>query len=160
MWDRFVNSRGGIGNNIPCDLYNEHINKQVKHIKASQGPNLTEASVQCAARSVSTVEALAKVFDKEANVPVRTVRHSTTPDDEDVYKVASVAKNCSIMSVTPNRCHVLFPNFRLNPLWNRRTEKSVAWIEKKKAEYSILYGNMSSASDIELVETETPDISE
>ena len=29
MWHRFVNSKGGMGNNIPCDLYNEHINKQI-----------------------------------------------------------------------------------------------------------------------------------
>lgn len=25
MWHRFVNSQGGIGKNIPCDLYNEHV---------------------------------------------------------------------------------------------------------------------------------------
>ena len=25
VWDRFVNTRGGIGRNISCDLYNEHI---------------------------------------------------------------------------------------------------------------------------------------
>jgi len=44
MWHRFVNSRGGMGNNIPCDLYNEHINRLVKHIIRNMGPNLTDVS--------------------------------------------------------------------------------------------------------------------
>ena len=26
-WNRFVNIHGGLGHNIPCDLYNEHVNK-------------------------------------------------------------------------------------------------------------------------------------
>lgn len=26
LWDRFVNTRGGTGRNISCDLYNEHVN--------------------------------------------------------------------------------------------------------------------------------------
>lgn len=25
MWHRFVNTKGGMGKNIPCDLYNEHV---------------------------------------------------------------------------------------------------------------------------------------
>ena len=32
LWDKFVNTRGGLGHNIPCDLYNEHVNKLLKHI--------------------------------------------------------------------------------------------------------------------------------
>ena len=27
MWHRFVNTKGGIGRNIPCDLYNEQANQ-------------------------------------------------------------------------------------------------------------------------------------
>ena len=31
MWNRFVNTRGGLGRNIPGDLHNEHVNKLLKH---------------------------------------------------------------------------------------------------------------------------------
>ena len=55
LWDRFVNTRGGLGHNIPCDLYNEHVNKLLKHIIVSMGSNMTEASLQHAARSVRTL---------------------------------------------------------------------------------------------------------
>ena len=46
MWNRFVNVRGGLGRNIPYDLYNEHVNKLLKHIIVNMGSNLTEISLQ------------------------------------------------------------------------------------------------------------------
>ena len=30
-WGRFINTHGGDGHNIPCDLHNEHANKLFKH---------------------------------------------------------------------------------------------------------------------------------
>ena len=36
-WSRFVNTHGDLGNNISCDLANEHINKQIKEIVANMG---------------------------------------------------------------------------------------------------------------------------
>ena len=36
MWHRFVNTKGEIGRNIPCDLYNEHINRLIKFIIQNQ----------------------------------------------------------------------------------------------------------------------------
>ena len=39
-WNRFVNTKGGLGRNIPCDLFND---KQIKCIIQNMGPNLTEA---------------------------------------------------------------------------------------------------------------------
>ena len=41
-WNRFVNVKGGAGNNIPCDLSSEHVNKQFKCIICNMVPNLTE----------------------------------------------------------------------------------------------------------------------
>ena len=91
-WHRFVNSKGGIGKNIPCDLYNEHVNQLVKYIIQNQGPNLTEASLQRAARSVSTVHGICQTFDKQSGVPHGTVAHSTRPDRVDVLKVVGTVR--------------------------------------------------------------------
>ena len=55
-WERFVNVHGGKGNNIPCDLYNEHMNKAFKEIVSHMGANLTEKTAQTAARSVTTLQ--------------------------------------------------------------------------------------------------------
>ena len=86
-WDRFVNTRGGLGKNIPCDLQNEHVNKLLKSIINNMGSNVTESSLKSAAKCVTTLERVAEVFDRETGVVVSTSAHSTKPDDVDVYKV-------------------------------------------------------------------------
>ena len=86
-WDRFVNTHGGLGHNIPCDLQNEHVNKLLKTIICNMGSNLTESSLRTAVRSITTLEAIGKAFDCATSVVVGTTAHSTSPDRVDVYKV-------------------------------------------------------------------------
>ena len=42
MWCRFINSRGGAGNNISVDLHMEHINRTLKDYLLGLGANLGE----------------------------------------------------------------------------------------------------------------------
>ncbi len=77
MHHHSVNTRGGLGNNIPCDLYNEHVNKQVKIIIQNMGSNLTEVSLQRAVQCVSILHALCKRFDAASQVSAVTSAHST-----------------------------------------------------------------------------------
>ena len=97
VWDRFVNSHGGIGRNIPCDLYNEHIVKLIKDIIANMGPNLT---LQRAARSSSTLHLVCKQFDDQSNVPVTA--HSTKGDKVDTQKVVTAVLN-NLLNTVPGR---------------------------------------------------------
>lgn len=59
-WNRFVNTKGGSGRNIPCDL--------------------TENALKKAVRSVSSIQTICERFDKETGVPVITSAHSTVSD--------------------------------------------------------------------------------
>ena len=96
MWHRFVNVKGGEGRNIPCDLFNEHVNKLLKVIIANMGPN-TEAALQRAARSVSTLHTLCEKFDKTTALPHHSTAHSTRSDIEDINKVTDVVLECMPM---------------------------------------------------------------
>ena len=87
LWDRFVNTRGGPGRNIPCDLYNEHVVRLIKNVITSMGANLTEKALQRAARSVSTLHYVCKHFDSESKVPITTSAHSTRTDKNNIQKV-------------------------------------------------------------------------
>ena len=42
-WGRFINTRDGLGHNIPCDLHNEHVNRLFKDAIAHMGANFTHA---------------------------------------------------------------------------------------------------------------------
>ena len=90
IWNRFVSVRGGTGNNIPCDLFNEHVNKQLKHIISNMGSNLTKSALQRAARSVTSLHQICERFYIQSGVPCETTVHSTRPDKEDVKKVVSI----------------------------------------------------------------------
>ena len=51
------------------------------------GSNLTDTSLRRAARSVTSLEAIGKVFDVETGVVVGTTAHATKPDEVDVLEV-------------------------------------------------------------------------
>ena len=110
IWNRFVNVKGGAGKNIPCDLFNEHVNKQLKIIICNMGSNLTETALQRAARSVTCLHNLCTNFDKQSGVPYRTSAHSTKSDLPDVKKVVNVVLNRKLLTNISSRGHRKFPN--------------------------------------------------
>ena len=134
-WHRFVNTRGGLGMNIPCNLYNEHVNKLVKLIIQNMGSNLTEKSLQRAVRCVSPLYAICKRFDAETNVPTITSAHSTKSDLQDIGKVVSLVLQRSLVMQMGSRNHQSFPSLKLDPLakWDRK--KTETWIKEKINEY-------------------------
>lgn len=95
------------------------------------GANLTEKSLQRAAHSVTTLNAVCKQFDKVTNVPVPTSAHSTRTDKSDVQKVLKAVQDNSLLTISPGRKHKGFSAIKLNPLskWNK--DDTIAWIEKK-----------------------------
>ena len=135
VWDRFVNVRGGAGRNIPCDLYNEHIVKLIKTIITNMGPNLTEKSLQRAARSVSTLHLICKQFDGQSDIPVTTSAHSTKADKNDVQKVVTSVLNNKLLQKERGRKHNMYRTMKLNPLWNWSKEDTIEWIQKKRRDF-------------------------
>lgn len=89
LWDRFINTKGGMGNNIPCNLHNEHINKLLKGVIANMGSNLTEVALRRAAQSVSFIQSICHGFDRSSGVPFGTHAHSTRTEEKDVARVVS-----------------------------------------------------------------------
>ena len=134
-WHRFINTKGGPGRNIPCDLHNEHMNKLIKDIIGNMGSNLTETSLQYAVRSVSTLETICKKFDRESQVLYGTSAHFTRPDDVDVRKVVSVLLSEKILVPSDGRKHRSFPEIHFNPLHKWDIKKTKEWIKMKKLEY-------------------------
>ena len=90
LWDRLVNTRGGLGHNIPCDLHNEHISNCLKHVIVIMASNLTESSQQRVPRSVSTLDTICRQFCRKPDVRMGTCAHSTRFVVKDVAKVTAV----------------------------------------------------------------------
>lgn len=45
LWCRVVNTRGGAGNNIPVDLFLEHLNRSLKVFVSGTGANVSPITV-------------------------------------------------------------------------------------------------------------------
>ncbi len=103
MWGRYVNVHGCPGGNIPCDLFNEHMNKLFKDIIEYMGANLTEKTVHRAARSVTILSKIVRNFDGQTVVPVQTRSHAEKDDNHDVTKVAEVLIKNKIIEIIPGR---------------------------------------------------------
>ena len=134
-WHRFVNVSGGAGNNIPCDLFNEHVNKLLKHIIRNMGSNLTESAIQRAARSVTCLKQICDSFDSKSGVPYRTTAHSTRCDKTDVKKVVRTVLDNKLLTKVGSREHRSFKDMKLNPLHKWDVKKTEKWIKDKIKEY-------------------------
>lgn len=144
QWNRSVNTRGGLGHNIPCDLHNEHVNKLVKRFIQNMGPNLTETALQRAARSVTALNAFERRFDTETGVPHRSSAHSTKSDNTDVKKVMVTVKKHQLLTQLDHREHRSFPGIPLNPLAKWDIGKTKKWIRDKKRDYLKYKGKFRS----------------
>lgn len=134
-WHRFVNTKGGAGRNVPCDLHNEHVNKLIKNIISNMGSNLTEQALQRAVRSISTLDRLCRKYDSQTDVPHTTSAHSTRSDAADIKKVVTIVLQRKILQPIDGRQHQAFPRIHFNPLHTWNSEKTKKWIELKKKHY-------------------------
>jgi hypothetical protein len=132
-WGRFVNTHGGAGRNIPCDLHNEQLNGLFKDIIHSMGANLSEHSMRRAARSVTSLCKIRDAFDTESRVPAVTSAHSTK-DDHDVTKVVEVLLKNGVLCTKNGRKHSQFNDINMNPFFGLHYKAMSEWIEKKKTE--------------------------
>ena len=161
-WGRFINTHGGLGRNIPCDLFNEHMNKLFKEILNNMGSNMTTTSINRAARSVTALCHIRDKFDSESNVPVPTSLHSTKSDAEDVAKVVSILMKNKTLTIISGRKLSQFKNFSANPLTNLKWNDMKTWILRKRKQMLSLTcvvgeGNLSDSegTDCSDIDTDT-----
>ena len=150
-WGRFVNTRGGKGKNIPCDLHNEHVNCVFKEVVGNMGSNFTQQSSTRVARCITSLHTIAEKFDIECSVPRESSSHTTKSDISDVEKVIQIVlRNQLIQKVSTTREHSSHPRVTINPLANLDTEKMDRWMKEKfelRRKYRVVYDGMDSDAD-------------
>ena len=137
-WGRFVNTHSGKGRNIPCDLHNEHVNKQFKEIVENMGSNFTQQASTTAARSVTTLTSLAEKFDRATGIHPESSAHTRRSDRDDVIKIVDVIRRNQVLTAMTNREHANFKGFSGNPLNSLDREKMESWIKTKVSQHNKL----------------------
>lgn len=157
-WHRFVNVRGGAGNNIPRDLFNEHMNKLLKYIIQNMGSNLAESALHRAAQSVTTLQQISENFDAQSGVPCKTTAHSTRSDMGDVRKVVRTVLNNKLLVELGGHQHKSFKDMKkLNPLHKWDVKKTDDWIKANIKEHQKYKGHFCGEGSESDVECPAPD---
>ena len=156
QWERFINTKGGMGNNISCDLHNEHVNRIFKEAIGNMGSNFTEHSTTRVARSVTFLDNLANNLDKQCSVVPDTTAHHTRSSDHDIRQVCNTLCKQQSFTVIPGRYHSNFKSLSTNPLKSLDWNKMEKWVKAKALQYEkrsglMREGNVSDeeATDIE-----------
>ena len=96
-WNRFVNTRGKQGCNIPCDLEMEHQNREFKAHLATAGGNITSNTIVRTGKALKTLSAACDHFDNSTNVAPPTVHHSTkNPTKDEEILVHTLHSKCKV----------------------------------------------------------------
>ncbi len=140
-WDRFINTHGGNGRNVPCDLHNEHVNCLFKEIVGHMGANFTQEASTEAARAISSLDRMANRFDNQTSIHALPTAHTRKSDEKDLNMVVTELLNTKCLQIIENRHHDSFPHMKLNPLSKfNRTEFNL-WVQKKMRQYDKYNGH-------------------
>lgn len=130
-YGRFVNTHGGFGRNIPCDLHSEHMVRLFKDTVHNMGSNFSEQSSTRVARSLTTLNNIAIRFDSECCIHPESTSHTGRSNTEDIKLVVNTVLRRNLLGVVVGRKHTSFPNMSLNPLQTLNWESMDSWIKNR-----------------------------
>jgi len=127
-WSRFVNSKGGKGRNIPCDLHMEHLNRELKTSILGLGANITEKSVTRSAKCLRTIVEVCDNFDNANDIHAQSSSHCAACTKKDIDALVNeLSKKIKVFTEVTSRTHRSFRNFRRNRCgtidWTKLTER-------------------------------------
>jgi len=133
QWSRFVNTHGkGIpGNNKPCDLHIEHMNRLLKVCFHNLGANKTKNAISQYSKCMGPLATLLDNFDEEhhcSNVSGSHTSPSSIKDRDIIIK--QLRENRKVFKKEIGRSHRSFPKFLSNPIRQLRKNEFMEWLKQ------------------------------
>ena len=116
LLNRFFNSLGKAGGNIPLDLRMEHLNKLLKLALKQLGANCSEKGAQHIAKSLQAVEDLLVNVDRDCNLKSKSGYNSSKCLDETVNTITRDLHDERVFDIQPGRVYPSFKKFNKNLL--------------------------------------------
>ena len=131
IWGRFINTHGLPGNNIPCDLFMEHLNRVVKDAVNGLGANKTPKALVRVGKVVGTLDEVLRKFDENNNVAEHAGRHKVASFKKELTTVIHVLLEENAFSYYPERCHSTFSTVVGNPIAYINHENLLNWMYRQ-----------------------------
>lgn len=103
MLSRFVNTKGRVGCNIPCDLHLEHLNRRLKGIISKMESNVKPPTTLRAAKVIGIVEDICKSFNAEMNRREESDKHNKPSYQKDLKRIRDTLQQNNVLECVPNR---------------------------------------------------------
>ena len=117
IFNRFINSKGKCGGNIPLHLFMEHLNLLLKRLAKGMGANVTSASLQRAAQSIVPLNKVMETIYKDCNKVKRSGHHGSTDPEEAVSIIVKDLISGKVFETSPGRKgYPSFQKFQSNVL--------------------------------------------
>ena len=133
-WSRFVNRRGQIGCNIPCDLAMEHLNRRLKGIIRNMGANVVPSALARAAKSIGSVDCVCDLFEQSVMAQQTSSKHTIAQDSKDFQLVLQILNEKKIFKEEIGRHHSRF-RYSCTLLEQSRKETLCTWLQKLLQEH-------------------------
>lgn len=124
---RFVNSKGGQGNNVAADLHMEHLNCTLKECMRHLGANRTPQAVVRASRALLPISRVIQNLD---GVQEGTDFHTKRSDTNDLSKLISQLVKSQVFVHKPQRAHHSFPVFKCNIMHSVNKKRLNTWMHQ------------------------------
>ena len=82
-WSRVVNTRGGAGNNLPVDLFMEHLNRSLKDYVKDLGANISKETILQHGKSLKGIYTVCSNFDETSEIHAQSLHHTTKSSQKD-----------------------------------------------------------------------------
>ena len=129
LWSRTVNVHGRPGKNVPCDLHNEHLNRECKQSISGLGSNITDRAIQCVGRSLCATTEILERFDQDNGVLFESGYHTVWSSAVDIQKLLKQLTTSNVFMDHHARCHSNFPKFEANVVKSLSRPKLKQWLQ-------------------------------
>ena len=131
LWCRVVNTRGGPGNNIPVDLFLEHLNRTLKDYIRSVGPNVSSSTTVHASKSLKFLLNVGTHFDSICGIKPVSLHHTKASSKDDRDKIIKqLITESKVFDYVPGRYHKTFKNIRPHISSHIDASKLITWIKQ------------------------------
>jgi L1 cell adhesion molecule like protein len=130
LWSRTINIHGKLGKNIPMDLHNEHLNRQLKEALGHLASNVNDVTIQRVGRCLSKLMIIKANYDETSEIKPQYGRHSRKSLTKDLASLVEHLNKSEIFNNITGRQHSQFPKFATCTSHIKKSDINV-WLEKQ-----------------------------
>jgi hypothetical protein len=155
-WAATVNWKGGAGNNIEIDLFQENRNCEMKKLITAMGANKTEKAIGRASKASGGVTKIVESFEKQAKMHQKSTVHSHKSAADDEQLISKDLRALRPFKKEDGRNFESFVDISYSPVQSFDEAKFKEWVKRHKNNILMHYTVCDNTSD----DSESDEISE